>query len=266
MSDAPKTSEDPNDPFAPPVPREIEPRKGYTFDPVEPIPEHMQPAAPAPMAKRALRDVDTAEAAFRVKAFMWGSTGGIIFALGLGFLFRAHPKLALPAFVFGLVGGWAFTYFGVLALAERAGSTAGSLFFPSGKTTPGDRQYSLAQSYVARGLFDKAAVEYEACTVKYPDDPEPFMRLARLYRDELHRYDDAITWFKRATTIADIPAGTDMMAMRELIEVYTHRLKQPVAALPHLARLAARHPNTPAGTWAKQELAQMKAQMREETV
>ena len=49
--------------------------------------------------------------------------------------------------------------------------------------------------------------------------------------------------------------------MYELIEVYTHRLKQPAAAVPLLARLASRHPQTPAADWVKRELALVRAEV-----
>jgi hypothetical protein len=135
---------------------------------------------------------------------------------------------------------------------------------PSGKSTPMDRQYSLAQSLVARGRFEDAVKEYERCAAAYPTDPEPCMRLARLHRDDLQNYDVAVTWFKRASAVVNVPPGTDIMATRELIEVYTHRLKQPVSATPHLARLAARHPGTPAAEWARRELAALKETIRED--
>lgn len=256
---------DDDDPFAPPVPREVEPRAGYRYDPVEPIPEHLRPPPPAPTLKHSLRDTDSSETAFRFKIFTYSGAGGIIIALGCGFGARGlGMTAALLAVGGGFVFGWYFTYLGVLKLTTSAGHAGASVYFPSGATTPGDRQYSLAQSYAARGLYPRAAAEYEKNTNEYPDDPEPFMRLARLYRDELQRYDDAILWFKRTCAIPNVPAATEIMATRELIEVYTHRMHQPIPAAPHLARLAARHPNTPAGDWAKRTLADMKAAMRDE--
>jgi tetratricopeptide (TPR) repeat protein len=259
-----------NDPFAPPVAREdIQPRSGHTFDPAEPIPEHLQPRGePAPRKQK--RDTDLAEQMFRFKTATWSfAGGGSLFGLGFGFRaalkYPDRPALTAIAGIAGFLFGGLITYFGVRLFSERAGGGAASLYFPGGGTTPGDRQYSLAQSYVARGLYDRAAIEYEKNANMYPQDAEPCMRLARLMRDELQRYDDAIGWFKRAASIPGVSPGTEMMALREMIEVYTHRLRNPSAAAPHMARLAARHPNTAAGDWAKRELAQMKAQMREES-
>ena len=164
----------------------------------------------------------------------------------------------------GFFIGWIIPFLLSVYLSRAAGDAAATFYMPSGSSTPGDRQYSLAQSLAVRGKFDEAAAEYERCSLLYPTDPEPCMRLARLYRDELQRYDDAILWFKRASAIPSVPPGTDVAATRELIEVYTHRLRQPAAALPHMARLAARHPATPAGEWAKRELALAREQLRAE--
>jgi tetratricopeptide (TPR) repeat protein len=170
----------------------------------------------------------------------------------------------MPSLVGGFAIGWLIPFVLATSFTGLMGNAAGRFYMPSGATTPGDRQYSLAQSYAVRGRFDLAAKEYERNAHEYPEDPEPCMRLARLYRDELMRYEEAIIWFKRAGEIPGVPASTDMMAMREMIEVYTHKLHQPVAALPHLAKLAARHPGTPTGNWARRHLSELKADLHAE--
>ncbi len=254
-----------DDPFAPPVPREVTPRKGYVFDPAEPIPEAMQPPPPPPQPRGRLKDVDSSETAYKLRAavmtFRLGILGSLLGA-AVGSRMGGGAFVVMLLSVLGFFVGWGLSYLITMRVADAAGRTAASLYMPTGSSTPMDRQYSLAQSYVARGKFAEAAAEYERCSNLYPDDPEPCIRLARLYRDDLHRFDDAVLWFKRTTAVPGLPAGTDMMAMRELIEVYTHRLRTPAAALPHLARLSARHPGTTAGDWARRELAEMKAQMR----
>ena len=54
-------------------------------------------------------------------------------------------------------------------------------------------------------------------------------------------------------------------ATRELIEIYTHHMKQPAAAAPLLARLVDRHPHSPAAEWAKRELALLRAELHQGT-
>ena len=162
------------------------------------------------------------------------------------------------------IGVWAFMYFGTLWFAERAGSTASTLYFSSGKSTPALRQYSLAESMIARARFDEAAAELERSASQYVDDPDPCLRLARLLRDHMQRPEDAVRWFRQGISRRGCDAGTEIAASRELIEIFTHRLRTPRRALPDLARLAARHPDTPGGEWARRQLHEIKRELREE--
>jgi tetratricopeptide (TPR) repeat protein len=209
---------------------------------------------------RQLRDVDTGEVAQKLRTLIFSSIGG---GIGLMLGSAAGTRLGAPlagAFI-GFVVGWLGMYLIVFGTASRIGTAASGIYMSSGSSTPPVRQYSLAQSYAVRGQFEEAAAEYERCANEYPDDPEPALRLGRLYRDELQRHEDAVRWFKRACAIPNLPAPTDIMATRELIEIYTHRMKQPAAAAPLLARLAGRHPQTPAAEWATRELALLRAEL-----
>jgi tetratricopeptide (TPR) repeat protein len=211
---------------------------------------------------RPLKDSDTGEVAQKFRALAYSSVGG---AIGMMLLGAVGGRLGHPAAgaLIGFVVGWLGTYLIVFGAAHRIASAASSIYMPTRSSTPPVRQYSLAQSFAVRGLFSEAAAEYERCAVAYPDDPEPALRLGRLYRDELQRYEDAVRWFKHACAIRNLPAGTEIMATRELIEIYTHRMKQPAAAAPHLARLAERHPGTTAAEWAARELALLRAEMHQ---
>src|SRR5690606_6078482 len=97
----------------------------------------------------------------------------------------------------------------------------------------------------------------------YPEDVDPKVRLARLYRDALQQPEDAVVWFRRALGTPALEAGVEQGVLRELIEVYTHRLRRPREAAPWLARLAAQHAATPHGARAKRELAELKQTMSE---
>lgn len=213
---------------------------------------------------RRLRDFDSAERAFTIKAYSWAMAFGLICAL-LGALLaqRAgrHPLGgAIPGFILGTVlAGWL-----AKRLAAAGGAVGSSLYMPSGSSTPGARQYSLADTLAVRGRFFDAAAELQRCVEAYPDDVEPKLRLARLYRDQLQQPEDAVEWFRRILASAELPPTTEQAVTRELIEVYTHRLRRPRAAAPWLARLADRYPDTASGVWAKRELAEIKREMREE--
>lgn len=208
--------------------------------------------------KRPLKDVNSADQAYRLKT-------------------------VAPAFIFGLLamgaaagpGGqklWAAVLIGVgvfvivmtlpMLIAEKSGVAGASIYSPGGHTTPPLREYSLAESLVARGLYAEAAEAYELLAEDHPLDPEPAVRLARVYRDKMARLEDAEAWYKRALNISNIDAPTEVAVSRELIELYTHKLNKPEQALRYLGRLTEKHPDHPAAAWAKLLYAGIKNDMR----
>lgn len=168
-----------------------------------------------------------------------------------------HPVLG------GLAGAAIVTGF-VFMMVEGGGHVASRIYHPSGSSTPHKRDYSLAASLAIRGQYAEAAEAYEIAISEFPDDPEPYLRLARLLRDEMDRPEDAVIWFKRARADARISDGQRMLASRELVELYTVKLDQPAKAAPELARLAEKYAGRPEGEWAKNELADVKRRMAED--
>lgn len=200
--------------------------------------------------RRRLRDVDSVARAYRIKAFGWS-------------LFALFPGLVLGSLPVAL-GGFALAWLGSLALAELVSRTSGGLYFASGNSTRSSRQYSLAESLIVRGRFDEAMNHLEAECAQHTDDPTPALMLARLLRDRCDRPLDAVKWFRTAIErSAGDDAGT-IAASRELIEVYMRVLRTPRPAMPWLARLASQHAGTATGEWARRELADIKAELREE--
>ena len=237
-------------------------RPGHIYDPAAPLPEHLKPEPEPELPKRRLKDSDSSEVAYRLRAFTWSLTGLLIGALvGVFLVIHGAPRWVIPVCALGV---WALAYFGTLWFAERAARVGSSLYFSSGSSTPAVRQYSLADSMIVRGRYDDAAAELERAAAAYPHDPEPCLRLARLLRDSMNRHDDAVSWFRQGISRRGCDASTEIAATRELIEIYTHRLKTPRRAMPDLARLATRHPDTPAGAWARRLISDLKQEMREE--
>ena len=56
----------------------------------------------------------------------------------------------------------------------------------------------------------------------------------------------------------------EMVLVRELTELYRHRIGAPARAAPLLARIAERHEGSPDGEWAREELAEVKRLMTED--
>lgn len=145
-----------------------------------------------------------------------------------------------------------------------AGRYARSVLQPSGSTTPSPREYSYAASLAVRGMFDAAMRAYADAAAEHPDDPTPWLRGARLLECELKRYEDAADWYRNARDRARAVPGTELLTTRALAELYLRRLAGSRKAAPELQRLLTHFPDTPAATWAREELDAMRAAMLRE--
>jgi tetratricopeptide (TPR) repeat protein len=163
------------------------------------------------------------------------------------------PFMTIAGFIFGVSS----------AITWNAGRAAGTIHNPSGKGTPYRQEYSRAAALVIRGNYDEAVEAYREHIAEQPEDPEPYLRLARLLRDQLDRYDDAAHWFKAARQSARITARQEVFITRELIELATDKLRDPARAAPELARLIERFPGAPEAVWARTELREIKKQIGE---
>ena len=193
-----------------------------------------------------------------LQAAIWSIIGGVIVG-GL-----AGIRFGLLGFVVGWLAGGFFIWLITVFIADRAGAAVGSVYMASGSSTPGPRQYSQGDALAAQGKLPAAVREYEQNIAEFPTDPEPRIRLARLYRDRLQQHEDAAQYFKQVLQLPKLPETTHGAVARELVELLTHRMHAPTRALPILARLAAQHPNTAAGKWAKSELTELKSHMSAE--
>lgn len=214
---------------------------------------------PPGMAAQRLKDVDAAERAFRLKAGAWAFAVGALMGGVVGARVASvqgwHPLI-------GAVVGFAVVTLGVYGVAMwavgQARAMTQTLYNPSGNSTPYKPEYSYAQSLVVRGRYAEAAASYELHAIENPADPEPYLHLARLYRDKLQQYEDALTWFRRARTDATLAPGHELYVIQEIIDLYLHKLRTPRKAIPELTLVCQRFPGTPAARAAEQQLAQMR--------
>jgi tetratricopeptide (TPR) repeat protein len=137
-----------------------------------------------------------------------------------------------------------------------------TVFNPSGRSTAGTSELSLAESLVARGRYADAAAEYRRQSEIAPTEAEPRLRLARLYRDRLDEPEMAVRWFRLARDAASDPA-LELLAVRELIELFEKRMALPGRALPELARYVELRADAAGAAWARSELARLRATVRE---
>ena len=204
---------------------------------------------------RGPRDRDAAETAMKLRVGVWSLIG-----VGLGFL---AGSLAGHPFLGALVGGGG-VYGLAMLLVGGAGRVASTLHAPSGATTPRGREHSRAESLLVRGHYAEAVEAFQEAVAGDPTDPTPYLRIARIHRDHLGELETAAAWFRRALRDARVPRGTAVLARRELVELYVHRMKEPRRAAPELARMVEEWEGTEEGEWAARELAAVKEAMRRE--
>ncbi len=212
-----------------------------------------------PPKQRGLKDTDAAERVTRIRILTFGLFGGALGVL-LGFFLVQKGAPSWVA-VICVLGGWLFVSLSTLLVVSSAGAAASTLYAPSSGATPRKKEYSQAESLVARGMYQEAVDVFELAVAEDPSEAAPYLRIARIYRDHLGKPEDAARWFRRALREATPPAGMALLVRKELVELYTHRMGAPERALPDLARMAEELAGTPEGDWAAAELREIKARM-----
>lgn len=201
-------------------------------------------------SRRGPRGVDSAKRARILRIGAFSLAGGMIGALagwyaGFG---------VFPGFMVGFTIVFAITF----GMVEAAGKMMGTVYNPSGESTPVRREYSYPESLAVRGRYEDAIDAYQVCCADFPEDPEPYVRIARIYRDELHQLDEALFWFKRARSEANVDSGRELFITQEIIDIYTKKLGTPGKAIPELARIRERFPHHPSAKWASAEIARLR--------
>jgi len=206
--------------------------------------------------KKGIKDVDAAARAQKLHALGWSLYGGVPFGAAVGALMG---NILLGAFLGPFV-----IYGVVVGIASLSGRGASVVYMPSGSTTPKRKEYSRAKALEVRGEYEDAIRAYEVEILEAPEVAEPYLRIARLFRDERKDPDSAVRWFRRAQREATLSSGETIRTHRELAEIFLHGANEPRRAAPELARLAEAYPDTPDGKWAALELARIKEEMAED--
>lgn len=158
---------------------------------------------------------------------------------------------------------FAFVAFAVQAIMHGTGLFARRIL--EGGPMPPTPQYSYPESLVARGMYEDAIGAYqEAITEEAenrPVDAEPYLRIARVYRDQLKRPEDALTWFGHARRADAATRGQVDLATREIVEIHLHGGGDRLRAIPELARLAEQAAGSKIGDWAARLLAELRREL-----
>jgi len=189
-----------------------------------------------------------------------GFFGGVIIRGMVRLSTPDAPVGALPYLMAFLFGGGAFV---VLAISISAGEfmrriTTGGPMRPS-------PQYSYPDSLVARGMYEGAVTAYrEAIEEEQREgevDAEPYLRVARLYRDHLKAPDKALEWFEQARRARAATRDQVNMATRVIVDIHLHGTGDPSRAIPELARLAEQAAGSKIGDLAARRLADLKQEL-----
>lgn len=205
---------------------------------------------------------DVHERVLRLKALTWSGAGALVaFLLGVRGMVEGAWGWGMVLLI--AVLGWAISFFGPLLIAGLAGRAISQVNNPSGASTPRRREYSQAEALAVREDHLGAITAFELAIAEDGSDPWPYLRIARIYRDGLGRYDDAAHWFKRALADSNPPAGMATLVRLEWIELCEVKMGSPERAAPILARMAEELAGTEEGAWASGELARVKGIVRE---
>ncbi|MBI4539953.1 MAG: tetratricopeptide repeat protein [Gemmatimonadetes bacterium] len=209
-----------------------------------------------------LRDVDALERALWLRRVVWTTAvGALAFGAGMYGVAMGMPLALALAIMLVFAGG---TLVGVTLIPGLAARLMSKIYAPGGSSTPGKREHSYPESLAARGQYEEAIHAYEAAAHEFPHDPEPCLRAGRLLRDELGRHEDAIAWFKRGRFRVADDDGRAILATQEIVDIYLHKLGDRRRAIPELARLVEALGTSPAGCWTREQLAALKAELRDE--
>jgi hypothetical protein len=207
------------------------------------------------MSRKGPREVDAAKRARIIRIASMSLAGGMIGALAGWFAGFG----VIPGFIVGSLIVFVIT----MGIVEGAGSIVGTVHNPSGKSTPVRREYSYPESLAVRGRYEEAIDAYQVCCVDFPEDPEPYVCIARIYRDNLEQMEESVFWFKRARSEATVDLGRELLIAQEIIEIYTNKLDNPNRAIPELARIRDRFPGHPSAQWASSEIERIREEPRD---
>lgn len=148
-----------------------------------------------------------------LRAIAWSLPVAVL--VGVVVLAACWDSGVLLAAVAGLLafGGTALVGSGgVLLCAHLAGTAAGRILLPSGRTTPAVEDFSREQSLAIRGLVAEAVARLEGRCRAQPANAALHLFLADLYAGEAHKPHHAARTFRHVKQLRAISAAQDLYA------------------------------------------------------
>jgi hypothetical protein len=203
------------------------------------------------------------EGADLLRALNW-SILPIVAGFLIGFFWVARrglpPNHALAAFylVLGglvgamIIGGSAMLF--IFGMSRGAGAGMEAFVQPAGEYK---RDYSLEDSYVARGEIERAITSYEAIAAAERDNLEVRLRAAELCR-KISSFDRAATFYRDVQSRSQ--KDDDVRASMRLIDLYMIWPDHKPKAMSELRRLMDRYPDSANAESCRKALANLKSE------
>jgi hypothetical protein len=205
------------------------------------------------------------DAALSVKAFSYGlmvfgiTTGAVFLLLAQGGMSTGWLAIVLTLVISAMLG--TIVGFAGHKFATTSGAAAKAFIWPSGDTTPYERQFSYQESLAIRGQMEEALKSYEAIITEHPGYVAPRMRAAEHYAKGSRDLKRATELFREIRAIADVSPRDKLYATSRLVDLYQGPLNDPGRALVELRRIIEEHPTSPAAKFARQALPALKERL-----
>jgi hypothetical protein len=205
-----------------------------------------------------LRDVDSAERAFRIRTLAWSVAACLPLAAVVAYYLEETRHIGGFA-VLGIIvaGGLAGLGIGavILLVSHFIGHGVVHLVTAAGNLAPAP-SFSYQESLIAHGRFRDAADAFLAHLALYPDDQDARLALAGLLGSHLADPAGAEQLY-REVRAADPSVERDWVVSQALVDLY-HRTGQRGREMAELGRLADRYRGTRTGEGARRALAALK--------
>jgi hypothetical protein len=146
---------------------------------------------------------------------------------------------------------------------EALGRAVGSLYAPSGSSTPPARVYSVIEALEARGAYGDAAAAWNAAIARDPADWEARVRLAELSLRRLGDPARAAQLYREARGLVRDERRAIALGLR-LVDVYRDHLRDRGRAIVELRRLLDTYPHSSLVAGARAELDRLLGERRAE--
>lgn len=168
--------------------------------------------------------------------------------LRLGYLAGPLVMLAALSVLFSLIS---------LAVIARVGERFRRILWPTGSSTPYQRDFSFEKSLVMQGRTSEALDAYEEQIRARPAEADGYIAAADLYASS-GKHDRAMDLYRQARLLRHVPEAQSMYATNRLIDLYMLSDENHDKAAGELRYLLVHWPGSQAAVAARATLGRLK--------